>query len=92
MTVRTRTPNPRVNPTRETLIAQSRRRGGAWVTQNALSVFGRGLRMPRARFGSLAAITYDVFGSYDRQASICFDKRIFPAESLPVLVENESRG
>lgn len=48
--------------------------------------------MPRARFGSLTVITYDVFGSYDRQAAIYFNGLISAAQSLPTLGELESRG
>jgi hypothetical protein len=48
--------------------------------------------MSRAFLGWLTAITYDVFGCYDRRASICFDELNSLAESLPMLVELESRG
>lgn len=48
--------------------------------------------MPSAFLGWLIAIAYDVFGLYDRRASICFDKLISAVESLPTLVEPESRG
>ncbi len=58
----------------------------------ALSVFGESLRMSRAFLGWLIAITYDVFGFYDRRASICFNELISAAESLPTLVALESRG
>jgi hypothetical protein len=48
--------------------------------------------MSRAFLGWLTAIIYDVFESYDRLAASCFDELISPAESLPTLVELESRG
>lgn len=48
--------------------------------------------MFRVFFGSLTAITYDVFGSYDRWAAIYFSELISAAQSLPTLVELESRG
>ncbi len=48
--------------------------------------------MSRAFVSWSTAITYGVFESYDRLASICFDKLISAAESLPTFVELESRG
>ncbi len=48
--------------------------------------------MSRAFVSWSTAITFDVFGPYGRRASICFEELISPAESLPKLVELESRG
>lgn len=48
--------------------------------------------MPRTFLSSLIVITYVVFGSYGRRAAIYFSELISAAQSLPTLVELESRG
>lgn len=63
---------------------------GRWPPPS--SVFGGSLRMSRPFLSWLTAITYDVFGSHDRRAAIYFNELISAAQSLPTLVELESRG